>query len=49
MIRTIYPWKFTNRGWQLKDVPCFELRFYKAKFEELRKSEFENNRSDKGV
>ena len=40
MIRTIYPWKFTNRGLQLKDVPCFELRFYKAKFGELRKSEF---------
>ena len=31
MIRTIYLWKFTNRVLRLKDVPCFELRFYKSK------------------
>ena len=33
MIRTIYLWKFTNRVLQLKDVPCYELRFYKSKFD----------------
>ena len=40
MIRTIYPWKFTNRVLQLKDVPYFELRLYKSKFGELRKFKF---------
>ena len=40
MTLTIYPWKFTNRVLQLKDVPCFELRLYKSKFGELRKFKF---------
>ena len=39
MTLTIYHWKFTNKVLQLKDVPCFGLRFYKAKFGELRKSD----------
>ena len=45
MILTIYPWKFTNRRLQLKDLSCFGLRFYKSKFGELRKSEFVRNRN----
>ena len=32
MILTIFPWKFTNKVLQLKDVPCFGLRFYNFPF-----------------
>ena len=35
MTLTIYPWKFTNKVLQLKDVPCFGLRFYNFKFDGL--------------
>ena len=34
MTLTIYPWKFTNKVLQLKDAPCFGLRFYNFLFVE---------------